>query len=180
MKSKINLELKYFCTDFNPVREALKEIGAEKVILKNQKDYFFNLPASGAGKIPGRLKMRIENGKRTLIFYKRPDFSGKAKTKSLVELLDIRNDGLLKFLSKALGVRAVVEKKRELWKKENTVFHLDNVRGVGNIFEIEVWSDSEKIKKDNQKFAEYRKKLLPYLGKIIKGSNEDLVSKNKE
>ncbi len=175
----INLELKYFCKDFAPVRKILKEIGAKKITIKKQKDYFFNLPKSRNSKNPARLKLRVENKKQTLIYYQRASFSATASTPSDIVLLPVQDSKLLLFLSRVLGVRAIVEKTRELWKKENTVFHLDKVKNVGNIFEIEVWSSSKTASKDRLKFGEYRKKLLPFLDRIIKGSNEDLVLKMK-
>lgn len=126
------------------------------------------------------MKLRIENSKQTLIYYQRANFSAITSTPSDIILLPVQDSKILSFLSKALGVRAVVEKTRELWKKENTVFHLDKVKNAGNIFEIEVWSSSKTATKDKIKFGEYKKKLLLLLDKIIKGSNEDLVLKAKK
>jgi adenylate cyclase class IV len=179
MQSKLNLELKYFCKDFTPIRRALRELGAKKAFIKSQKDYFLNLPEDKKMPARARLKLRVEDKKQRLVFYRRPNFSAKGGTHSDVLLLPIKDKNLLDFLSKALGVRAIVEKKRELWKKDNTVFHLDTLKGVGRIFEIEVWPSSTTIKKDRAKFNYYCKKLLPFLDKIVKGSNEDLVSPNK-
>ena len=41
MELKTNLELKYFYKDPNPIRKALRSIGAKKESIKKQKDYFF-------------------------------------------------------------------------------------------------------------------------------------------
>ncbi len=180
MEQKINLELKYFCKDFTAIRKVLKEIGAKKIIIKKQKDYFFNLPKNKDPKNPARLKLRVEGKKQTLIFYQRANFSAKSSTPSDNILLPVNDADLSPFLLKALGVRVIVEKTRELWKKDNTVFHLDKVKGVGDIFEVEVWSSSKTASADSLKFAEYREKILPFLDKIIKGSNEDLVLKLKK
>jgi hypothetical protein len=38
MQSKNNLELKYMCEDFSKIRTVLKSIGAQKEIVKKQKD----------------------------------------------------------------------------------------------------------------------------------------------
>lgn len=180
MDSKINLELKYFCKDFNEVRKILRSIGAKKESIRKQKDYFFNLPKNKNTKVPARLKLRISTGKQLLVFYRRPNFSEKKVTPADVVLFPIKDKKILSFLSKALGIKVIVEKQRELWRKENTVFHLDNVKGVGKIFEIEVWTQPRKIKKDRSAFEKYKKEFLPYLDKIIKGSNEDLVLKIKK
>lgn len=146
MQNKLNLELKYFCPDFSPIRKVLSEIGAKKVVVKNQKDYFFNLPAN------------------------------KANPAKII-LYPIKDKKFLTFLSNTLGVKAIVDKKREQWKKDNTVFNLDNVQGVGKIFEIEVTTNEGGKNKAQQVFNNYQKKFLPHLTKIIKGSNLDLVSK---
>ncbi len=177
MRSIINLELKYFCKDFAVVRRILKEIGAQKIIIKKQKDYFFNLPKNRDSKIPSRLKLRVESKKQTLIFYQRAKFSAATNTPSDIILLPVQDPKLLLFLSKALGVHTIVEKTRELWKKDNAVFHLDRVKNIGNIFEIETWSSQKTASMDSFKFAEYRKKFLPHLDKIIRGSNEELILK---
>ena len=174
MKQKINLELKYRCNNFVPIRKALKEIGAKKTIVKQQKDYFFNLPLDNE-KVPARLKLRIENGKQTFVYYRRADFSKTLNTLADVTLLVVKDPKLLDFLSKILGVKAIVEKRRELWKKGNAVFNLDRVKNVGNIFEVEVSTTTKTIKADKRNFADYRRRLLPYLGEVVRGSNEDLV-----
>jgi len=178
MDSKINFELKYFCKDFNAIRKILRSIGAKKESIKKQKDYFFNLPKEKNSKTPARLKLRLSAGKRSLVFYKRPTFSITKITPCEASVLRLKDNKMLDFLSRALGVRVIIEKQRELWKKGNTVFHLDTVRGVGKIFEIEIWTTCKSIKQDKRNFEKYKKDLLPYLGKIIKGSNEDLVLKH--
>ena len=43
-------------------------------------------------------------------------------------------------LDAALGIRAVVRKQRELWRKDNVTFNLDTVETVGQILEVEILS----------------------------------------
>lgn len=175
VQNKLNLELKYFCDDFDEIRKTLKRIGAKKVTTKGQKDYFFNLPAS---KSNPRLKLRIEGKNQTLVYYERPDFEQGKATTAKVTLLPVKDKKLLNFLKKSLGVKAVVEKTREQWSKSNAVFNLDKVKCVGNIFEIEV--TSKGAKQDEATFDKYQELFSPYLTKLIKGSNIDLVSKIKK
>ncbi len=174
---KQNLELKNYCENFNEVRRVLKELGATKEIVKKQKDYFFDLPIV-KNKQKARMKLRIENKQMSLVYYERPDFVIGKDTKADIALLEANNE-LLTFLEKSLGVTGIVEKKREVWRKENTVFHLDNVKGVGGIFEIELQKDGSITKADRELFSSYQKSVSPYLGKVIKGSNIDLVLKSK-
>jgi adenylate cyclase class IV len=137
------------------------------------------LPKEKNSKIPSRLKLRVSGRKQLLVFYKRPSFSAKNITPSDVIVLPVKDKKILYFLSKALGVKVIVEKQRELWRKGNTVFHLDKVKGVGNVFEMEVWTRLKTLKQDQINFERYKEKLLQYLDKIITGSNEDLVLKLK-
>jgi len=180
MELKTNLELKYFFKNPDPIRKVLRSIGAKKESTKKQKDYFFHLPKEKNSKIPSRLKLRVSGGEQCLVFYKRPSFSAENITPSDIIVLSVKDKKILYFLSKALGVKVIVEKQRELWRKGNTVFHLDKVKGVGNVFEIEVWTRSKTLKQDQVNFEKYKERLLPYLDKIITGSNEDLVLKFKK
>ncbi len=175
MQSKTNLELKHFCEDFVPLRKILKELGAQRQEVKKQKDYFFNLPKRSG--VPARLKIRLENSTQTAVYYTRPAFGDKKGTVAEVKLYSIKDKDLLPYLEQVLGVFSVVEKTRELWKKGNTVFNLDTVKGVGNVFEIELQKIGKLTAEDEKTFAEYKKQLLPYLGKVIKGSNADLAKR---
>ncbi len=177
MKVKQNLELKHFCKDFKEIRKVLKGLGATKEIVKSQKDYFFDLPIAKK-KEKARLKLRIENKRMSLVYYQRPDFIAGKDTEANTALLEADND-LLGFLEKSLGIIGIVEKKREIWRKNNTVFHLDTVKEVGEIFEIELQKEGNINKADRELFSSYQKALKPYLGKVIKGSNIDLVLKHK-
>lgn len=172
MESKINLELKYRCKDFKTIREKLQELKVNKVGVFHQKDYFFNLPKKS---LPARLKLRVQENKQCLIFYTRPDFSEDKSTPADVSLYNVKDDNLLDFLRTCLGVKAVVIKTRELWQKDNTIFNLDDVEGVGKIFEIEVGTNKEDKEKDEAIFQKYKKAFLPFLDEIVKGSNVDLV-----
>jgi adenylate cyclase class IV len=176
MKPKTNLELKHYCTDFSAIRKILKNIGAEKIAIKNQKDYFFHLPRIKTGDSP-RLKLRIEKDSKVLIYYERPKFQKGKDTTSKVKFYPVTDNQLLPFLKETLGIQATVEKKREIWKKGNTVFHLDIIKDIGNVFEIELRKTGAITQKDSDIFKSYQKQLDPYLGKIIKDSNGDLILK---
>ena len=176
---KNNLELKHFCSKFERIREILEEIGAEKEGTKNQRDIFFCLPKVEDG-IQRRLKLRVENRTKTLVYYKRPDFQEGKATGAEVLLYAVEDEELITFLSRALGELAVVEKEREVWRKDNTVFNLDTVKGVGGIFEIELQKEGEVVPEDEKTFHEYRKSFEAHLGEVVGGSNVDLVLEGKQ
>lgn len=178
MQNKKNLELKHYCDNFQRVRKVLRDIGAQKEIVKKQKDYFFNLPKK-AGTTHPRLKLRVEGGTQALIYYERPAFKKGVDTQSVIELLDVKDAHTLPFLKKSLGVKGIVEKTREVWRKDHTVFHLDTIKGVGTIFEVELQKHGTITQNDQNLFASYQEQLLPVLGKVVRGSNIDLVIKKK-
>ena len=178
MTAKHNLEMKNFCKDFDQVREVLTELGARKEIIKEQVDYFFHLPQDKIEKT-ARLKLRIEDGRHTeLIYYERPDFRDKCETDSHIQIYKVTDEHLLPFLIESLGTLGIVKKKREVWRKDHTVFHLDTVDGVGNIFEIELQKQDEVTDEDRNLFLTYRQKIEHVMGESIAGSNIDLVLKN--
>lgn len=177
MQDKLNLELKHVCSDFAPLRTALKKAGARKWRMLKQVDYYFNLPKPEKGTVPARLKLRVQGATHELVFYRRPEFKADKTTPAEVKLLTDKSKKLLDFLNVALGTKVVVEKVREQWKLRNAVFNLDTVKGVGGIFEIEVWSTPKDKVKDQAFFDELQGIVRPFLGKAIKGSNENLVAK---
>ena len=172
MQRKLNRELKAHCADFAPVRELLRAQGADFVEVKEQVDYYYNLPAGDDTEGTRRLKLRVEKGTGTLVYYRERQESG-ART-SDVRMSSADDPGLKDVLEAALGVRAVVRKRRELWHKDNVIFNLDTVESVGQILEVEV--QNEKGCDIDAQVDEYRSRLGPYLNGYISGSNEDLVA----
>ena len=94
----------------------------------------------------GRLKLRrFDDGTGELIFYERDDSPGpKTSTYSKAACPDA--SALEGVLSRALGVRGIVDKRRELFMIGRTRIHLDDVRGLGHFMEIEVvLADGEPV-----------------------------------
>ena len=172
MQRKLNRELKAYCADFAPVREILRAEESMFVEVKEQVDYYYNLPAGDDSRGTRRLKLRIEKGTGTLIHYRERQQAG-ART-SQVRMSSADDMGLQDVLEAALGCKAVVRKQRELWLKDNVIFNLDTVEGVGKILEVEV-QDDQGCDIDAQ-VDEYRSLFGPYLNGYITGSNEDLVA----
>lgn len=86
----------------------------------------------------GYLKLRIvSDGGGELIFYERPRRCGACRSHySRWPVADPRV--LLRLLTGALGIDAVVRKAREVFLLENARVHLDRVAGLGTFVEIEV------------------------------------------
>ena len=168
----LNREIKAYCSDFVPVRRLLRDLGAVFIEAKDQVDHFYHLPdiKNSAGK--RRFKLRVENGKRQLIYY--CDRQEEGARTSMFQVWDIDDLKVEEALDATLGTRAIVRKHRELWHKENVIFNLGTVEGVGQILEVEV---QEKDGHDiNCQIKDYSRLLGPFLDRCINGSNEDLVA----
>jgi len=104
---------------------------AGRVERLSQSDTFFNCAN-------GRLKLR-EQGRAGayLVFYSRPGLKGpKASVYTLVPVLNAAKTK--RSLSRLLGVKAKVVKKRVVCFAGRTRIHFDEVRGLGRFIELEV------------------------------------------
>lgn len=172
MQFSLNREIKAYCPDFAPVRAILRERSADLVEIKEQVDYYYYLPPSAVTRGTRRLKLRVEPAASELIYYVEGQEDG-ART-SRFQIASVEDPAMAGVLEAALGVRAVVSKRRELWRKDNVIFNLDTVESVGQILEVEV---QRRLGCDiDFQVDEYRSLLGPYLGGYITGSNEDLVA----
>lgn len=153
--------------DFKEIEKTLLGLGARFIETKKQADYFFKLPND---KKDYRLKLRYENGKPKIIYY----YNSKSDQSKPISPITykVADEKIKDMLQTFLGIRVVVDKTRKVYKLEQYVFNLDKVKGVGTIFEIEEFSE----KQDKKQTIFLLKKLKPFLGKQIKGSNENLVN----
>jgi len=127
--SFLNVEIKARCSDPSPIRDYLQANGAECRGLDEQTDTYFNV-------LQGRLKLREGNIENNLIYYERTDQAGPKD--SYFQLVKVENsDDLKNALTRAVGVKVIVNKKREIYYIRNVKFHIDEVPGLGNFIEIE-------------------------------------------
>jgi predicted adenylyl cyclase CyaB len=124
----INLELKIRVTSHQSLKKILKQIGAENKGMLKQKDVYYSIPN-------GLLKLRIENGNESLIFYNRNE--NDKNRWSDFEFLKFANSNGEKFFSKLFDVEVIVKKKRELFYYGDTRIHLDKVNNLGKFLELE-------------------------------------------
>ena len=162
-----NLELKINVKSHQKFRNKLSSIGADNIGILNQKDVYYKVTE-------GLLKLRIENGKESLIFYKRDE---NARNRwSNYNILKVENGEGEKFLSKIFAIETIVEKSRELFYFDNTRIHLDKVKSLGNYLELETLvlkSNSEA----KLRFEKIRNHLGLDISKQIKESYRDLLIK---
>lgn len=135
-----NIEIKARCVGTKRIREILKSLNARFIGTDHQIDTYFNIPK-------GRLKLRQGNIENSLIYYQRVD-SAAPKQSDIVIFKTQPNSGLKDILTKALGVKVVVDKRRKIYFIDNVKFHIDTVEGLGKFVEIEAIDEKGDIGKE--------------------------------
>jgi len=125
-----NIELKARLADLDAAREIAESLATERLGVQHQIDTYFHCRN-------GRLKLRqIDNLRSELVWYARPDQEGPKP--SDYRVVPVSNPETLKAaLTAALGVRVVVDKRREIYLVDNVRIHLDEVAGLGTFLEFE-------------------------------------------
>ncbi len=126
-----NLEFKARIDDPKPLIAKARGIGFDLWGDLRQTDTYFDVPH-------GRLKLRETAGfPAELVYYERDE--GGDLRPSDYQLASVPNGEVMKtLLAAALGVRAVVRKRRTLLLLDTTRLHLDNVDDLGQFIEFEV------------------------------------------
>lgn len=162
-----NLEYKAKVRELDSLEKVFGKNGAHFVEVLKQTDTYFRVSN-------GRLKVRETVGKTVeLIFYER-DETSTAEMESLYEVVPIRDLALKEVLTKALGVKVVVEKERRLLKLKNARIHLDDVRNLGRFLEFEVITEGND-REDVELLDNFKKIAAPFVEKEINLSYSDLA-----
>ena len=170
MSKILNVEIKARSQNIDEIRSYLKAQDAFFKGLDHQVDTYFNCDN-------GRLKLRAGNIENSLIFYQRSDQAGpKASNISLTRLP--KDSDLLDTLTKALGIKVVVDKKREIYFIDNVKFHIDEVKSLGSFVEIEAIDESGDIGEDklSEQCAFYLQAFKIKESDLIKNSYSDLIN----
>jgi len=169
----LNYEFKARMKDSKHIRAALKELRARFIGEDYQRDTYFRVPS-------GRLKLREGKIENALIFYRRRNLSRARRSE--VELVKLaEGDSLGKVLAAALGVRAVVAKRREIYFVGNVKIHLDRVRGLGRFVEVEAIGMSRarrrkpSVKRIREQARRFQKLFRVRRGDIVPQSYSDLI-----
>jgi len=149
--NSLSFEIKARCSAPARIRKILCARGASFKGLDRQVDTYFRVPS-------GRLKLRQGNIENALIYYKRADQKKIKKCDSLVHPCS-KKTPLKRMLTDALGVLAVVDKKREIFFLRNVKFHIDRVKRLGHFMEIEVFGPAQAAAK-LKKQCEFYQRLL--------------------
>ena len=146
MTAARNVEIKARVADPATLRTRVARAATAPPVIIGQRDTFFAVAR-------GRLKLRrFDDGSGELIFYERADTTGP--TTSIYSRSACPDaTGMEAVLARALGVRGVVEKRRELFMIGRTRVHLDDVRGLGHFVELEVVLDPSEPAADGEREA---------------------------
>lgn len=126
-----NIEIKARIRDMDAVEALASRLSDGPGETLKQRDVFFHAPRQ-------RLKLRfLAPDLGQLIAYERADEAGPKLSRYLIAPSS-EPHRLEQVLEQALGVRAVVQKTRRLYRVGRTRIHLDRVEGLGPFLELEV------------------------------------------
>lgn len=125
-----NIEIKARLRDVAAARQTAQRLCTSRLGTQHQVDTYFHCAH-------GRLKLReIDGAAAQLVWYDRPDQGEpKGSDYTLAPVVEPRLLGGA--LTAACGVRAVVDKRREIFLVDNVRIHLDEVVGLGTFLEFE-------------------------------------------
>ncbi|MDQ7821257.1 MAG: class IV adenylate cyclase [Candidatus Eremiobacteraeota bacterium] len=136
----LNIEIKVKSSDADSVRKLLLSRNARFAGEDHQVDTYFNVPK-------GRLKLREGTIENKLIYYERDDKSDPKESR-IILYNPTPGSSLKDILTSSLGIKVVVDKKREIYFIDNVKFHIDSVAELGSYVEIEAISEEGKIGRD--------------------------------
>ena len=165
-----NIELKARIAELSHTRRLARRVATECLGFQHQIDTYFHCRT-------GRLKLRqIDNGMAHLISYTRPDeATAKRSDYRLVPVTEVH--AMRDALTAALGVRVEVEKRREIFLRENVRIHLDEVVGLGSFLEFEAVLDPQQPDAvGHQQLARLQQVLEIEPSHCVEGSYADLLA----
>ncbi|HMB69989.1 MAG TPA: class IV adenylate cyclase [bacterium] len=149
-----NVEIKARVEDAADTRRRAAALadGIAEVLV--QEDVFLEAPR-------GRWKLRtFDDGTGELIAYRRPDRDEPAVSEYRIDPVP-DSARMRAVLELACGVRAVVRKRRELFRAGRTRIHLDRVDALGDFLELEVVLRADESEADGTAEARF---LMERLG----------------
>jgi predicted adenylyl cyclase CyaB len=167
----LNFEFKAHLRDEAQVRAALRGLRARGAGTDHQIDTYFRVPQ-------GRLKIREGRIENALIFYRRTNVA-RARRSTVELMLLPRRSSVRAILSRALGVLAVVDKRREIYFVGNVKIHLDNVRGLGRFVEVEAMTRSGDVRKVRAQARRLQKLFGVSSADIVPLSYSDMVLRKR-
>ncbi|MFN8307419.1 MAG: class IV adenylate cyclase [Ferruginibacter sp.] len=125
----LNIEFKARAGNLAELESRLQELNPLFIGEDHQVDTYFHVPA-------GRLKLREGTIENALIHYEREN-TASAKASHVLLYQHTPDKSLKDILTKTLGIKAVVDKRRKIYFIGNVKFHFDKVEDLGTFVEVE-------------------------------------------
>ena len=135
--NKNNFEFKARAGNIEKSENLLLTLNPEFKGIDHQTDTYFKVEH-------GRLKLREGKIENSLINYEREDYAG-AKESKVILYRHTPDAALKEILTKHLGVKVVVKKKRKIYFVENIKIHFDWVEHLGSFIEVEAIDETGKF-----------------------------------
>lgn len=132
-----NFEFKAKVDEFESFETKLLTLNPVFQGLDHQIDTYFNVQH-------GRLKLREGNIENSLINYDRKNVSG-SKESQIILYQHTPDDALKAILTRQLGIKIIVDKKRKIYYLNNVKFHFDLVQDLGTFIEVEAIDDKNEF-----------------------------------
>ena len=135
---QLEIELKYFVSDFAPLRERLRQLGAART---GERTFEHNVryETEGDRLLKNRRLLRLRRDRRTTLTFKSPPAEADQRFKVYRELeVSLSDFDTMDAILNALGFyrRQVYEKWRETWQLDEAILCLDTMP-FGSFLEIE-------------------------------------------
>jgi len=146
----LNFEFKARTNDLQEAEKKLLSLNPKFIGEDNQTDTYFNVEH-------GRLKLREGNIENALIHYERAN-TYDAKQSDVLLYKHDPDKNLKDILTRSLGVKVIVNKKRKIYFIDNVKFHFDIIKELGTFIEVEAIDANgefgiEKLKEQCNKYA---------------------------
>ena len=138
--SIFNIEFKAKTNDLTAVENILLQRNPIFIGEDHQIDTYFNVAN-------GRLKLREGNIENALIHYERENTAG-SKSSQVLLYQHLPDENLKAVLTKGLGIKTVVDKRRKIYFIDNVKFHFDTVQSLGTFIEVEAIDKDGSIGKE--------------------------------
>jgi len=158
----INFEFKASCRDIVEAEKRILPLQPLFAGTDHQVDTYFNVPN-------GRLKLREGNIENALIHYNRTN-SASAKQSDVILYKHEPDASLKDALTKALGIKVVVDKSRKIFFIDNVKFHFDIVKELGTFLEVEA------IDKDGTIGIEKLREQCSHYAQLLGVQEEDYIA----
>lgn len=158
----LNIEFKAKTNDVAAAEKILLYHNPQFIGEDHQVDIYFNTPN-------GRLKLREGNIENALIHYERENTAG-SKSSHVLLYRHLQDKNLKAVLAKALGIKAVVDKRRKIYFIGNVKFHFDTVENLGTFIEVEA------IDTDGSMGKEKLQQQCDHYAEVLNVRKEDFIA----